>query len=182
MFSNLKKQDVFFHSKKTPSPFKKGSTSCNFYKKKLYWSASSALLAKAKEKEMGRPRNKEKTVFKQWNISLTEEEYNKLNDCYNGSGCRSKAQFMCEIVQYYSQISRIKELDDSVIDELLASRRLLNNIASNVNQVAKQVNVLGYAAEHEDIRESIEILKKEMDDSKKLAEKLMKKAYIILNK
>lgn len=133
-----------------------------------------------KKIKMARPRNSDKTIFKQWNAFLPEEQYEELMRCYKSSGCTSKVQFLCHICRHFDSISAKTQIDESVIDELMDGRRLLNNVSNNVNQVAKQVNVLGYAAEHEDIRRSLESLLLQIEEVKKISEKMLKKAYKIV--
>lgn len=129
---------------------------------------------------MGRPRNTEKTIFRQWNVSLTEEDYNSLMECYRRSGCVSKVQFMCRIVAYEEKISSRIRVEERIIDELLDCRRLLANIASNINQIAKQANTQGYAAEESDIRDHLHRLEEEVVRINDIGGKLLKKAYKIM--
>lgn len=129
---------------------------------------------------MGRPRNEKATVYKQWNVFLTEQDYAELSKCYKQSGCTSKVQFMCQISKYYDKITMLKSSDDKIIDELLEDRRALLGAATNINQIAKQVNILGYAAEEEDIRNRLSVVEEEVKKMREIAEKLLRKAYKVI--
>ncbi len=73
-------------------------------------------------------------------------------------------------------------MDDAMFNELLKHRNLLLNIANNINQIAKQVNISGYAAEENEIKYYLEEVKNIIPELKKRSDELLKKSYTIMKR
>lgn len=83
------------------------------------------------------------------------------------------------MIQGYHCIKKKKDYDESIIDELISLHNLFSNIGSNINQIAKQVNTLGYAASQNDIRASLEKVKDILPTLKECANEVLEKTYSI---
>lgn len=133
-------------------------------------------------KTMARPRKETKTKYVSIHVDLSEDKAALFRDCYKKSGCRSKVQFLCEMLHNYDRIKKVQDMDDAMFNELLKHRNLLLNIANNINQIAKQVNISGYAAEENEIKYYLEEVKNIIPELKKRSDELLKKSYTIMKR
>lgn len=131
---------------------------------------------------MARPRKEVKTEYVSFHFDLTTEKAALFRECYRRSGCRSKVQFLCEMLHYYGRIEKIQNIDSELFDELLKHRNLLINATSNLNQIAKAVNTLGYSATEGEIKRSLEDVKSILPLLKERSDELLKKSYNIMKK
>lgn len=131
---------------------------------------------------MARPRKEVKTEYVSFHFDLTTEKAALFRECYRRSGCRSKVQFLCEMLHNYGRIEKIQNIDSELFDELLKHRNLLINATSNLNQIAKAVNTLGYSATDGEIKRSLEEVKSILPLLKERSDELLKKSYNIMKK
>lgn len=84
-------------------------------------------------------------------IRLTQEEYEAIERKFQNSGLKSRSEFIRTLI-FEGIIVHISE------DELRKIYRLVNNIASNVNQIAVRVNSTGnvYAEDIAEIKEGLQ--------------------------
>lgn len=173
---------MFFLKKKLPRRLRPASTSCYYSNIKFMkcFLRTSKHFTKTFIR-MARPIKEKKTVFVQFNVWLSEEKADYVKCCYNDSGCSTKAQFLLEILHDYKRIKQMKVLDETLMNELIKHRNLLSNATSNINQVAKQINTLGYASSEKDIKLGLEKMLYFVDILKKRSDELLEKAYSIMN-
>lgn len=131
---------------------------------------------------MARPRKEVKTEYVSFHFDLTTEKAALFRECYRRSGCRSKVQFLCEMLHNYERIEKIQNIDTNLFDEILKHRNLLINATSNLNQIAKAVNTLGYSASEGEIKRSLEEVKSILPLLKERSDELLKKSYAIMKK
>lgn len=131
---------------------------------------------------MARPRKEVKTEYVSFHFDLTTEKAALFRECYRRSGCRSKVQFLCEMLHNYERIEKIQNIDTNLFDEILKHRNLLINATSNLNQIAKAVNTLGYSASEGEIKRSLEEVKSILPLLKERSDELLKKSYEIMKK
>ena len=131
---------------------------------------------------MARPRKEVKTEYVSFHFDLTTEKAALFRECYRRSGCRSKVQFLCEMLHNYGRIEKIQNFDSELFDEILKHRNLLINATSNLNQIAKAVNTLGYSATDGEIKRSLEEVKSILPLLKERRDELLKKSYNIMKK
>lgn len=129
---------------------------------------------------MARPRKEIKTEYVRIHIDLSIENGTRFHECYKKSGCNTKVQFLMQMVNNYDRLKRIKEIDDALFEEILRHRRLILGVANNINQIAKQVNTLGFAAEKSDIKYLLEDMNSILPDLKERSDELLKKTNIFL--
>lgn len=134
------------------------------------------------KKNMARPRKETKTEYISFHFDLTTEKAALFRECYRRSGCRSKVQFLCEMLHNYDRIEKVQNIDFVLFEELLKHRNLLINATTNINQIAKQVNTLGYSATEEDIKRSLEEVKSILPELKERSDDLLKKSYQVMKK
>lgn len=84
-------------------------------------------------------------------IRLTQEEYEAIEKKFRNSGLKSRSEFIRAMI-FEGYIVQINE------DELKKIYRLVNNIASNVNQIAVRANSTGnvYAEDIAEIKEELQ--------------------------
>lgn len=87
-----------------------------------------------------------------------------------------------EMVSNYDRIKKLKDLDDGMFHEVLKHRNLLSNIANNLNQIAKQVNISGYAASDLEIKSALKEVENLIPELRKRSDELHKKSNILLKK
>jgi hypothetical protein len=131
---------------------------------------------------MARPRKEVKTEYVSFHFDLTTEKAALFRECYRRSGCRSKVQFLCEMLHNYERIEKIQNIDSILFDELLKHRNLLINATSNLNQIAKAVNTLGYSATEGEIKRSLDEVKSILPLLKERSDELLKKSYNVMKK
>ena len=131
---------------------------------------------------MARPRKEVKTEYVSFHFDLTTEKAALFRECYRRSGCRSKVQFLCEMLHNYERIEKIQNIDTNLFDEILKHRNLLINATSNLNQIAKAVNTLGYSASEGEIKRSLKEVKSILPLLKERSDELLKKSYAIMKK
>lgn len=129
---------------------------------------------------MARPRNEVKTEYVRLHIDLSLENGKRFDDCFQKSGCPTKVKFLMQMVNNYDRLKRIKEIDDSMFEEILKHRRAILSISNNINQIAKQINTMGYAAENSDIKNCLEDIQGILPDLKERSDELLKKTNIFL--
>ncbi len=131
---------------------------------------------------MARPRKEVKTEYISFHFDLTTEKAALFRECYRRSGCRSKVQFLCEMLHNYERIEKIQNIDSILFDELLKHRNLLINATSNLNQIAKAVNTLGYSATEGEIKRNLDEVKSILPLLKERSDELLKKSYNVMKK
>jgi len=131
---------------------------------------------------MARPRKEIKTEYKSLYFDLSIANADKFNECYKKSGCRTKVQFLMEMIHNYDRIKKIQEMDDAMFDEILAHRKLLLNVTNNINQIAKEINTLGFAAEYSDIKVITEQMEALIPELKERSGELLKKTNVFMKK
>lgn len=131
---------------------------------------------------MARPRKEEKTEYIDYHFKLTLTKSEMFEQCYEKSGCRSKTQFLMDMVMDYDRIKKLQDIDDTMFDEVLQHRRLILNIANNINQIAKQVNTSGYAATDNEIKNLLIAVENFIPELKNRSDELLKKSNTFLRK
>ncbi|MCQ2082134.1 MAG: MobC family plasmid mobilization relaxosome protein [Lachnospiraceae bacterium] len=131
---------------------------------------------------MARPRKEEKTEFVGMNFKLTIPKYILFEECYKKSECKTKTQFLISMLNSYDDIKKLEDLKDGLFDEILKHRNLLLNATNNINQIAKQINTMGYSASENDIISSLEEIKNVLPELKKRSDELLKKSYTMMKK
>lgn len=131
---------------------------------------------------MARPRKDDKTEYIGLHFDLTLENAQKFSDCYKKSGCKTKTQFLISMLNSYDDIKKLEDLKDGLFDEILKHRNLLLNATNNINQIAKQINTMGYSASENEILTSLEEIKNIIPELKKRSDELLKKSYSMMKK
>mgnify|MGYP003300558102 CR=1 FL=1 len=131
---------------------------------------------------MARPRKETPTVFYNHIFKLSEANHLLVEECYKTSGCRTRVQFLMEMIHNYDRIKKIQEMDDAMFDEILAHRKLLLNVTNNINQIAKEINTLGFAAEYSDIKVITEQMEALIPELKERSGELLKKTNVFMKK
>lgn len=100
---------------------------------------------------------------------LTESEMDFFLACFAKSNCRTHSQFFCKILHNTKVVQVPLFGINNVLNELIAFRRQIEGIATNVNQMARHLNesqkesILGY-----NVSKMLEILPKVQDLQKEL--------------
>lgn len=100
---------------------------------------------------------------------LTESEHKFFLECFAKSNCRTHSQFFCKLLHKTKIVQLPLFGQNNVLNELIAFRRQIEGIATNVNQMARHLNesknesILGY-----NVSKMLELLPKVQDLQKEL--------------